>query len=146
MNHRNAVRILPAIVVLPLGLLAIMFVLVHARFARSDVRALNRECTEQASDFRSEAGRLASGSTVVAYSSHFNRQLQQCLVEITSKRTPDGSLYDQVFDPRDETFIASRTRPAGVRPVDDEVIVMGAPVPVQQKSLAKPWFSDLMTK
>ena len=67
---------------------------------------------------------------MVAYSFHFSQQRAPCLVEITSTRSGDGSVYDQVFDPKDETFIASRTRPAGARPVDDEVIVMGAPVPV----------------
>lgn len=83
---------------------------------------------------------------MVAYSFHFSRQRAQYLVEVTSSRSGDGSVYDQVFDPRDETFIASRTRPARVRASDDEEIVMGAPVPVQQKSAARAWFSDLMTK
>jgi hypothetical protein len=126
--------------------MAIVLVLAHARSARSDTRALNWKCSEQAPDFRDAAIRLASGGTVVASKSHFNQQRQQCLVEITSNRSKDGSVYDQIFDPKDETFIGSRTRPAGVGPADDEVIVMGAPVPVQQKSVARAWFSDLMTK
>jgi hypothetical protein len=131
---------------LPLGLMAIVLVLTHARSLRSDTRALNWECSEQASDFRSEASRLASGATAVTYTSHFNQQRHECLVEITSNRSEDGSVYDQIFDPKDETFIASRTRPARVRSSPDEEIVMGAPVPVQQESVARTWFNDLMTK
>jgi hypothetical protein len=145
-HYHTALRSLPAIAMLPLGLAAIILVLVHARFVRSDSRARNHDCSELAAEFRSEAARLASGGTVFAYTSHFNQQRQQCLVEITSKRLDDRSVYDQIFSPKDEAFIASRTKPASVHPVDDEVIVMGAPVPVQQTRAAQAWFTDLMTK
>ena len=134
---------------LSVGLLALVLVLVHARSARSDTSILNRECSEQASEFRGEAGSLAAGGAVVAYAPHFNQQRRECLVEITSDRSDDDSIYDQIFNPKDGTFVASRTRPASVRSASDgvdEVIVMGASVAVQQKSAAQAWFSDLMTK
>jgi hypothetical protein len=107
---------------LPPGLIAISLVLVHARSARSDTRALNWECSEQASDFRGEAGPWTAGGTVVAYTSYFNKQRHECLVEISSKRSNDGSVYDQIFNLKDGAFITSRTRPAGVQPMDDGVI------------------------
>jgi hypothetical protein len=92
---------------------------------------------------------LAAGGAVVAYIPHFNQQRRECLVEITNNRSDDGSAYDQIFNPKDGTFVASRTRAASVRSASDgvdEVIVMGASVAVQQKSAAQAWFRDLMTK
>lgn len=99
--------------------------------------------------FRGEASSLAAGGAVVAYTPHFNQQRRECLVEITNNRSDAGSAYDQIFNPKDGTFVASRTRPASVRSASDgvdEVIVMGASVAVQQKSAAQAWFRDLMTK
>jgi hypothetical protein len=87
-----------------------------------------------------------TGGTVVAYTSYFNKQRHACLVEISSKRSNDGSVYDQTFNPKDGAFIASRTRPAGVQPMDDGVIDDVAPIPVQQRRAALSWFRDLRTR
>jgi hypothetical protein len=41
----------------------------------------------------------------------FNQQRRQCLVEITSNRPQDDqmSVYDQIFEPKEGSFVASRT-------------------------------------
>jgi hypothetical protein len=56
------------------------------------------------------------------------------------------SVYDQIFEPKKGSFVASRTRPSGARRTSVGEIVMGAPVPAQQETAAGAWFNDLMTK
>jgi hypothetical protein len=110
--------------------------------------SIERKCNEEASEFRGDLTRLAGGGAIVAYTSHFNQQRRQCLVEIISNRPEDGhmSVYDQIFAPKKGSFVASRTRPAGARHTSDGVIVLGAPVSAQQETAAQAWFNDLMTK
>jgi hypothetical protein len=52
-----------------------------------------------------------------------NQQRWQCLVEITSNRPEDGhmSVYDQIFEPKKGSFVASRSRPGGARHMSDGV-------------------------
>jgi hypothetical protein len=128
--------------------LVIVLAFLHGRNSRIGTRAIEGECNEEASGFRGDLTRLAGGGAIVAYTSHFNQQRRQCLVEITSDRPEDGHMliYDQIFELKKESFVASRTRPAGARHMSDGVIVMGAPVPAQQETAAQAWFNDLMTK
>jgi hypothetical protein len=128
--------------------LAIVFVLAfpHGRNSRTEARALDRECNEEAVEFRGDLARLAGGGAIVAYTSHFNQQRRQCLVEITSNRREEMSIYDQIFEPKEGSFVASRTRPSGARHTSVGAIVMGAPVTAQQETAAEAWFDDLMTK
>jgi hypothetical protein len=128
--------------------LAIVFVLAFPHNSRTEARALEAECNEEAVEFRGDVTRLAGGGAIVAYTSHFNQQRRQCLVEITSNRPEDSqmSVYDQIFEPKEGSFVASRTRPSGARHTSAGAIVMGAPVPAQQETTAEAWFDDLMTK
>jgi hypothetical protein len=136
-KHRATIHSLFAIVGLLRGLTVLVLVAVHVRAARSDIRTLNQECSDEASAFRSEADNLAAGSKVVGYASHYNRQRHQCFVKITSKRPEDGgtSATEQIFDPNDGTFGASCDRLSGVR--SSSTIVMGAPTPVQKETAAQ---------
>jgi hypothetical protein len=120
----------------------------HGRNSRTVAPTLERECNEESVEFRGDLTRLAGGGGIVAYTSHFNQQRRQCLVEITSNRPEDSqiSVYDQIFEPKEGSFVASRARPSGARPTSVGVIVMGAPVPAQQETAAEAWFDDLMTK
>ena len=146
-KHRNSTLTLVMIAGLSL---AIVFVLAfpHGRNSRTEARALERECNEEAVEFRGDLARLAGGGAIVAYTSHFNQQRRQCLVEITSNRPEDSqmSIYDQIFEPKEGSFVASRTRPSRARHTSVGAIVMGAPVPAQQETTAEAWFDDLMTK
>jgi hypothetical protein len=130
--------------------LALVFILafLHGRNSRIEARALEQQCSEEAVEFRGDLSRFADAGEIVAYASHFNQQRRQCLVEITSKRPEDGqlSVYDQIFETKEGSFVASRTRPSGARHPSDGVIVMGAPVPAQYEAAAKAWFNNLMTK
>jgi hypothetical protein len=107
---------------------------------------LEQQCRGEADAFRGDANHLAAGSAVVAYTSHYNMQRHECLVEITGNRSTEHgqSTYEQIFDPTDGAFVASRDSPLGVRTA--RAIVMGAPVPAQRESAAQVWFNDLMTK
>jgi len=67
-------------------------------------------------------------------------------VEITSNRPEEMSIYDQIFEPKEGSFVASRTRPSGARHTSVGAIVMGAPVTAQQETAAEARFDDLMTK
>jgi hypothetical protein len=111
-----------------------------------DARALDHECSEDASAFRPQADNLAAGSKWVDYKSHYNIQRHECLVEIIISRSEDGSEADneEIFDPSDGAFVASRDSVAGVKTAG--AIVTGAPVPVQKEGLAQAWFNDLMRK
>jgi hypothetical protein len=131
-----------------LALVIVVLAFLHGRNSRTEIRALEKKCNEEASEFRGDLPRLAGGGAIVAYTSHFNQQCRQCLVEITSNRAEDAqpSVYDHIFEPKAGTFVASRTRPAGARHTSDGVIVMGAPVSALQETAAQAWFNDLMTK
>jgi hypothetical protein len=145
-NRRTAVNHFPAIAGLLLGLLALVLVAVHVRAARSNTRALNQECRDEAAEFGSEADNVVAGSKVVGYKTHYNLQRRQCLVDITSSRSENGGTYskEQIFDPKDGTFIASCDRLSGAS--QTSAIVLGAPVPIQRESTAQAWFNDLMRK
>jgi hypothetical protein len=146
-NHRSTLNSLPAVATL-LGLAVLVLVAVHVRAAHRDIRTLNRNCNDEASVFRTEAGNLAAGSKIVGYASHYNLQRHQCLVAITSSRPEDHGLtiHEQIFEPNDGTFVASCERPSGAPTAWNDVIVIGAPVPPQQESVAQAWFNDLMKK
>jgi hypothetical protein len=132
----------------PSLVIAIVLAFPHGRNSRTVARTLERECNEESVKFCGDLTRLAGGGGIVTYTSHFNQQRRQCLVEITSNRPEDSqiSVYDQIFEPKEGSFVASRTRPSGARPRSVGVIVMGAPVPAQQETAAEAWFDDLMTK
>ena len=123
-----------------------MLVAGHVRAARSDTRALNRQCRDEATAFGSEAENLAGGSKVVGHASHYNRQRHQCVVDITSTQSENGGTYskEQIFDPKDGTFVASCDKLSGAS--QTSAIVLGAPVPLEKENAAQAWFNDLMRK
>ena len=128
------------------GFTILILVVVHMRAARTSARALSQQCNDDASAFRPEANHLAAGSKVVGYETHYNMRRHQCLVEIISGRPENAAeaTSEQIFDPSDGSFIASRDSIAGVRTA--RAIVTGAPVPVQNEATAQAWFNDLMRK
>ena len=129
-----------------LGFLALVLVAVHVRAARSDSRALTQQCRDEADAFGSEAEKVAAGSKVIGYKTHYNLQRHQCLVDIISNRSENGGTYskEQIFDPKDGAFIASCDRLSVTS--QTSAIVLGAPVPIQNESTAQAWFNDLMRK
>jgi hypothetical protein len=131
-KHRNSTLTLVMIAGLSL---AIVFVLAfpHGRNSRTEARALERECNEEAVEFRGDLTRLAGEGAIVAYTSHFNQQRRQCLVEITSNRPEDSqmSVYDQIF-------VASRTRPSRARHTSVGAIVMALLSRRNRRLLPKP--------
>jgi hypothetical protein len=55
------------------------------------------------------------------------------------------SYYDEVLDPKTDHFIAARSRKAGERgPHDDDTVITGAPVPLNDEVGAQSWFNGLM--
>jgi hypothetical protein len=88
--------------------IAIVVAFPHGCNSRTEARALDRECNEEAVEFRGDLTRLA-GKGIVAFTSHLNQQRRQCLVEITSNRRDDSpmSVYDQIFEPNKGSFVAS---------------------------------------
>jgi hypothetical protein len=144
--NRASANVLMVTVTAMIGFTVLTLVAVHVRAARTSVRALSQECDEDASTFRYEADNLAAGSKVVGYESHYNSQRHECLVEITSGRPEDGAeaSTEQIFDPSDGSFVASRDSIAGIRTA--RAIVMGAPGRIRRESDAQAWFNDLMKK
>jgi hypothetical protein len=108
--------------------------------------ALNQQCRDEATEFGSEAESVTAGSKVVGYKAHYNLQRRQCLVDITSNRPGNGGAYskEQIFDPKDGTFVASCDRLSGAS--QTSAIVLGAPVPIEKEGAAQAWFNDLMRK
>jgi hypothetical protein len=117
MIHRPLFRLSPIIVGVLIGLFSLVLVAVHVRAARSNIRALNRNCADEAASFGSEADNLAAGSKVVRYTSHYNLERHRCFVDITSIHPDDGAMSstEQIVDPDDWTFIASCERRVGAR-------------------------------
>jgi len=70
------------------------------------------------------------------------------VVEIISNHPEDSqmSVYEQIFETKEGSFVAWRTRPSEARHTSAGTIVMGAPVSAQQETTAEAWFDDLMTK
>jgi hypothetical protein len=144
--NRASANVLMVTVAAIVGFTILTLVAVHVRAARTSFGALSQQCNEDASAFRPEADNLAAGSKVVGYQAHYNLQRHECLIQITSSRPEDGgeANNEQIFDPSDGAFVASRDSVAGVRTAG--AIVMGAPVPIQKEGAAQAWFNDLMRK
>jgi hypothetical protein len=141
---RAPVNLIITIAAVMIGLPILILVTVHVHAARTNSRMLDQQCGEDASAFKSEADNLAAGSKVVGYTSHYNQQRHQCLVEISDSRPENGAMAskEQIFDPSDGTFVASCDRLSAGR--GSSVTVLGAPVPLHEESAALAWFTDLM--
>jgi hypothetical protein len=145
-EYRLSANILSVVVAAIVGSTILILVALHGRVARTSIRSHNQECTEEAFAFRPQTDNLEVSSNGVQYISHFNTQRHECLVEITISRSEDGSEADneQIFDPSDGAFVASRDSVAAVKTAS--AIVTGAPIPVQKEAAAQAWFKDLMRK
>jgi hypothetical protein len=145
-EYRSSANVLSVIVAAIVGFTILILVAVHGRVARTGIRSHNQECSEEASVFRPQTYNLGASSKGIDYKSHFNTQRHECLVEITISRSEDGSEADneQIFDPSDGAFVASRDSVAAVK--TDSANVTGAPVSMQEEAAAQAWFNDLMKK
>jgi hypothetical protein len=143
-NHGGSVRALSGIALLAFPVVLFM---IHDPSARSVARALDLQCNEEASRFRGSITSFAPAGTIVAYTSHYNQQRGECVVQIISSRPEDGGtlFYDEIFKPDQGTFVGSRSRRSGMGQMRGSV-VMGSPLPIEQESAAQTWFNDLMTK
>jgi hypothetical protein len=139
-KHRVSVRALSAIALLAFP---VVLVMIHDRSARSVARALDLQCNDEASKFRGSITSFAPAGTIVAYTSHYNQQRRECLIQIISSRPEDGgtSFYDEIFNPEHGAFIGSRSRRSGMGQMRGGV-VMGSPLPIEQESAAQAWFNE----
>jgi hypothetical protein len=102
------------------------------------------DCAHQAKEY-SEVKHIFPGR-VTAITPHYNERLHQCLIEVRCESTENGgkSIYEEIVDPETDHFVASRTRDVGEHGREDNTIVTGAPVRLDDEAGAQAWFERLM--